>query len=192
VYLHIVMSDELPGTAFTALREEAGRIWGRHRIVLSWGSERPLKTDTRYAAVIPVIFDNREMVRLGRDDSEDLALAKAVFSGPTQTIYVSASRTLAMVSRLRAVGVELHGQGAREVRLGTFLGRVVAHELGHVFLTSLSHATHGLMRRTFVFQDLASGDDGSIELTTADAGRLAMRFSLVPRGPEGILATRAP
>ena len=42
------------------------------------------------------------------------------------------------------------------------------------------------------YPEVVAGDEESIELTTPDAGRLAMRFSLVPRGPEGILAKRVP
>jgi hypothetical protein len=30
VYIHVSARDELPGTAFTALRTEATRIWARH------------------------------------------------------------------------------------------------------------------------------------------------------------------
>ena len=191
VYLQVSARDELPGTSLTALRAEANRIWARQRIILAWGRDPPLTAHTRYAAVIPVIFDDREMAKFPVQRSDD-ALARAVFVGRNQTIYVSVSRTLEMVSRLRGIGTELHHQGAREIRAGTFLGRVVAHELGHILLTSLAHATTGLMRPMFVFRDLLPGDDESMELTARDAARLAMRFSLEPRGPEGILARRIP
>jgi hypothetical protein len=191
VYIQLSARDELPGTALTAVRAEANRIWARHRIVLVWGRDRPLSTDTRYAAVIPVIFDDREMAKFPAQRGDD-ALARAVFLGRNQTIYVSVSRTLGMVRRLHGIGTDLHNQGARDIRAGTFVGRVVAHELGHILLTSPAHAATGLMRPMFVFRDLVSGDDASIELTAADAGRLAMRFSLEPRGPEGIFAKRIP
>jgi hypothetical protein len=189
VYIHVSARDDLPGTAFTALRTEATRIWARHRIMLAWGRDRPPSTDLRYAAVIPVIFDDREMAKLPAHRDDD-ALARAVFIGRRQTIYVSVSRALQMVRRLHAVGTELHDQGTRDVRTGTFLGRVVAHELGHILLTSRAHATTGLMRPTFVFGDLASGDDASIELTAGDADRLAMRFSLPALTPATVLAQR--
>ena len=189
VYVHVSARDELPGTALTALRTEATRIWARHRIMLAWGRDRPLSTDLRYAAVIPVIFDDREMAKLPAHRDDD-TLARVVFIGRSQTIYVSVSRTLEMVRRLHAVGTELHDQGGRDVRTGTFLGRVVAHELGHILLTSRAHATTGLMRAMFVFRDLAPGDDESIELTAADAERLAMRFSLPALTPATVLAQR--
>jgi hypothetical protein len=189
VYIQLSARDELPGTALMALRAEASRIWARHRIVLTWGRDRPLSTDARYAAVIPVVFDDREMKKFPAHRGDD-ALARAVFAGRNQTIYVSVSRALEMVRRLHGTGTELHNQGARDVRAGTFLGRVVAHELGHILLTSPAHAATGLMRPMFVFRDLVPGDDASIDLTAPDAQRLAMRFSLEPRGPEGLLASR--
>src|SRR5688572_5389911 len=80
VYIQVSGRDELPGTALTALRAEANRIWARHRILLAWGLDRPVGTDTRYAAVIPLVFDDSEMAKFATHRDDD-ALARAVFVG---------------------------------------------------------------------------------------------------------------
>jgi hypothetical protein len=81
---------------------------------------------------------------------------------------------------LRDTFVDVSQSGERDVRGGTLLGRIVAHELGHVLLTTLAHSKGGLMRPVFGLKDVLSDDERLNELTPGESNRLAMRFSLVP------------
>ncbi len=70
--------------------------------------------------------------------------------------------------------------GERDLRGGLLIGRVVAHELGHVLLTTLAHSQTGLMRPVYGLKDVVSADDRMTDLSPVETDRLAMRFSLMP------------
>jgi hypothetical protein len=189
VYVHLQVVDDTPGTVLNALRGEATRIWLRHRVNLTWAREAP--TVASSPAVVALVFDHR-MVAQHRDGEHD-ALARTVFAGRMQTVYISMRRAWQMLRSMRGANDEGNSEGARDVRAGTLLGRVVAHEIGHVILTSLGHSRRGLMRPVFGLQDVLSGDDHLTQLSAVESERLATRFSLVPltaSEPPDVLARR--
>jgi len=57
--------------------------------------------------------------------------------------------------------------------LATIVGRVAAHELGHLLLGSNVHASHGLMRPTW---DLQRVDRGDWDFTDEDAATIRSRL----------------
>ena len=177
VCVRVTTIDYLSGSSQRTLQEEASRIWIRHGIDLSW-KQSVLPTCRN---VISLVFDERELRTLA-GGMIDTALARTVFFGRSQTIYVSVPRAFAMLSQLNQVtnGILFNGN-EREIRGGTLLGRVVAHELGHVLLTTLEHSERGLMRPVFGLRDVISADEETTNLSSTETIRLAMRFSLVPR-----------
>ena len=186
VCVKVTAKEYISGTALTTLREEATRIWTRHGISLSW--RQPVSA--RCPTIIPLIFDDDELVKLAGGKT-DTALARTVFLGRSQTIYVSVARAFTMLSQLRNGTMRIDGGGERDYRGGTLLGRVVAHELGHVLLTTLEHSKTGLMRPVFGLRDVLSDDEGTIALSPIESDRLAMRFSLEPlNGPEPSVLAR--
>lgn len=56
--------------------------------------------------------------------------------------------------------------------LATALGRVLAHELGHLFLRLNGHRENGLMRPSFSHRALIGRSDRSFRLTEADLERV--------------------
>ena len=66
---------------------------------------------------------------------------------------------------------------ALDIAMGTLLGRVVAHEIGHALLLTLTHATDGLMRASIDADDLRPAVEGQFALVAPDRRRLATRFS---------------
>jgi hypothetical protein len=58
--------------------------------------------------------------------------------------------------------------------LARFLGRILAHELGHVLLNSTRHQAKGLMRAQFRARDVLSAP---ISTYTLDAGERALFFA---------------
>ena len=167
--------DHLSGTVLGHLKEEATRIWIRHGIDLTWKQPVPATCPM----IVPVVFDERELLKLA-GGTIDSALARTVFLGRSQTIYVSAPRAFAMLSQLNQRYKALNNGGERDFRGGTLLGRVVAHELGHVLLTTTAHSQKGLMRPVFGLRDVLSSNEETTALSSIETNRLAMRFSLIP------------
>jgi hypothetical protein len=60
--------------------------------------------------------------------------------------------------------------------LATALGRVLAHEIGHVILDVSDHEREGLMRAAFPPTELAEPDRTPYRLTCSGASRLAARL----------------
>ena len=175
VCVKLTAKEYISGTALTTLREEATRIWKRHGISLSWTQPVSALCPT----IVPLIFDDDELVKLA-GGKIDTALARTVFLGRSQSIYVSVTRAFTMLKQLGNGTMRLDGSGERDYRGGTLLGRVVAHELGHVLLTTLEHSKTGLMRPVFGLRDVLSDDESTLALSPIESDRLAMRFSLEP------------
>ena len=173
--IRVTTKDHLSGSAFNTIQREASRIWLRHGVALTWTHSSAAPCDT----VEEIVFDDDELVKLA-GGKVDAALARAVFLGRSRTIYVSVPRAFAMLTQLRDKFVSIVDDGERDLRGGTLLGRIVAHELGHVLLTTLAHSKSGLMRPVFGLKDVLSDDERLNDLTPVESNRLAMRFSLVP------------
>ena len=175
VCIRLKAADHVSGPALNTLEAEATRIWIRHGIDLTWKQPVPATCPT----IVSVVFDERELLKLA-GGTIDTALARTVFLGRSQTIYVSAPRAFAMLSQVNQRYKALNNGGERDFRGGTLLGRVVAHELGHVLLTTTAHSQKGLMRPVFGPRDVLSSDDETTALSSIETNRLAMRFSLIP------------
>ena len=175
VCIRLKTIDHLSGPALRTLQEEATRIWIRHGIDLTWKQPVPAVCPT----IVSVVFDEHELVELA-GGARDTALARTVFLGRSQTIYVSVPRAFEMLAQINQRNGALGGEGGRDFNGGTLLGRVVAHELGHVLLTTLAHSQKGLMRPVFGLNDVLSFDDETTALSSIETNRLALRFSLIP------------
>lgn len=176
--IRVSMKDHLSGPAFSTIQHEASRIWLRHGVALTWTQQSAASCDT----FEEIVFDDNELIRLA-GGKVDTALARTVFLGRSRTIYVSAPRAFDMMTQLREKFVGFLTNGERDVRGGRLLGRIIAHELGHVLLTTMMHSKTGLMRPVFGLKDVLSDDERLNDLTPGESNRLAMRFSLVPFDP---------
>lgn len=173
--IRVTTRDHLSGPAFKTLQNEASRIWLRHGVALVWNRPAASACDT----IEDIVFNDEDLLKLA-GGTKDTALARTVFLGRSRTIYVSAPRAFEMLAQLRDRFVDISNNGERDFRGGTLLGRIVAHELGHVLLTTMAHSKNGLMRPVYGLKDVLSDDERLNELTSGESNRLAMRFSLVP------------
>ena len=172
--------DYLSGPTFNIIRDEASRIWLRHGVALTWDGPAATRCD----ALIPLVFDEKALKQQDRN-AHKTSLARTVFLGRTQAIYLSVPRAFVMV---KAILPDVVSSEWQESRGGTLLGRVVAHELGHVLLMTTSHATSGLMRPIYGLRDVLSDDEKILELSAIETRTLATRFSLTPIEPSTTLA----
>src|SRR5262249_7020220 len=88
-------------------------------------------------------------------------------------IRVSLDATKSVLER-RATGRIVHDH-----ELGRALGRVLAHEIGHVLLGAPFHDDVGLMRAEFRPDQLAEPDRAPFRLTCTGVSRLKGRISLL-------------
>ena len=63
----------------------------------------------------------------------------------------------------------------KSVDIGRALGRILAHEIGHVLLAAPGHQSHGLMRPSFGAKDLVALKRESFTLSSAELERLRQR-----------------
>ena len=83
---------------------------------------------------------------------------------------------MVMEARISGWSVALLPPSRREAFLGRALGRVFAHELGHVLLGTRAHAAAGLMRATFSPADLVAIDRMHMRLNRELSQRLVRRI----------------
>ncbi len=171
VCISLTVKDDLPGPVFTKLRAEATRIWLTHGVSLIWTQPAPVSCDT----FVPMTFDDAR-VRALAGPKRASAMALTEFSGRGRIIYVSAPSAFRLLSAPGASS-RLMAEGEWSHRGGILLGRVVAHELGHVLLETTAHSTRGLMRPVFGVNDALSADQQATTLTAMETARLVARFS---------------
>lgn len=75
-----------------------------------------------------------------------------------------------------------------DAAVGRVLGRVVAHEIGHVLLLSTRHATAGLMSPSLQTLRLGGFDPAFYGLSAPDRERLAARFANGGKGEPRVSA----
>jgi hypothetical protein len=142
------------------MTQEVERIWQSAGVALQWGDHH---SDAGWQAdrVITVLVSDE--VRGVRIPAGALGGVPVVDGRMRQMIYVLPSAVKALVSRAGASpGGEFAELYARMV------GRVIAHELGHLLLDLFEHRSAGLMRRSFVSRDVRSADAARFSLTEND------------------------
>jgi len=180
VALAPVTVDTMSGMAWRAMTDECNKIWAREGVALSWSD-----SDRDADVVLPLVFDHREVRKHDRKHRD--AFGVTIFAGRSQRIFVSIDRAREVVGRHHGLA-DSSGGTTLDVAMGTLLGRVVAHEVGHALLLTLSHASDGLMRATIDTDDLRPEFDGQFALVAPDRHRITMRFSNTPRR-EPVLAS---
>jgi hypothetical protein len=83
-------------------------------------------------------------------------------AGVLATVYVDRVQRLAAESRANPA---------------TLLGRAIAHELGHLLLSSRVHSKYGLMRSFWSRHEMGRGADADWRFTAQDAGSIRARLA---------------
>ena len=151
VLLVIRPSDAMP-TPTTGMRKEVERIWRSAGVQFTWTDRLP-RSEPAVDRVIAIDVRDADP---GRDGLPLHALGGVpkVQGRMRQIIYVSPT---AVKQLLVTAGVlPLDGQFASTY--ARTVGRVIAHELGHLLLNASEHRNSGLMRQSFVALDVLSTD----------------------------------
>ena len=180
VALAPVIVDTMSGITWRAMTDECNRIWAREGIALTWSGAR-----AGADVVLPLVFDHRSVKKY--DPKTTDALGVTIFAGRSQRILVSTERARDVVGQRRGLA-DSGDSTTLDLAMGTLLGRVVAHEVGHALLLTKAHTAGGLMNPSLEAADVRLSLDGQFALSAPDRSRLAVRFSNAPRG-EATLAS---
>ena len=168
-----VIVDTMSGITWRGMTDECKRIWAREGIALTWSG-----AGNGADVVLPLVFDHREVKK--HDPKTADALGVTIFAGRSQRILVSTARARDVVGQRHGLA-DSGDSTTLDLAMGTLLGRVVAHEIGHALLLTKAHTAGGLMNPSLEAADVRLSLDGQFALSAPDRSRLAVRFSNAPR-----------
>lgn len=155
-------------------QDEVEQIWRPYGVRITWPDSRSKAEPFPLMAVVDHRSE-RSGVQIG-----PLVLGRAFVDSsypPTRPISVSFEATEQTLAQRPHAWASIAGMHERE--LARALGRVLAHEIGHVLLAVRAHDRTGLMRETFTPEDLAGADRSPFALTPNSVGRLRSRIEVL-------------
>jgi len=166
------------------LKAEAEAIWGPYGVRLEWSDDgvdpEPAGNGMSVDANLEREFERRLRVTspavLGR-------LAAGADAPSWRSIGVSVDATESVLAR-RTTGVRAVAGLVPDPDLARALGRVLAHEIGHVLLGPPYHDRAGLMRAAFRADQLGERDRSPFRLTCSGVDRLRGRLRALSKGPQ--------
>ena len=162
-------------TIKTIARDEAAAIWKVYGVELRWTD-----TGARAALTLDAIVE-RYPKRGDGDDAPAVLGYTTVASAPAAPapIRVSFDAVESLIERRHGANPVLQQRD-----IGMALGRVLAHEVGHVLLgVPAYHDPGGLMRATFEPDDLARPGRSPFRLMPHSVARLQVRITSLCRPP---------
>jgi len=167
-----------PRVLSAVLRDEAESLWRPYGVQLAWSADAGVADgDEANGFSIDATIEHSML-------SPWVAVLGNASIGlvtPRQPIRVSFDATERVLARRIPAPTQ---QVVRDRDLARALGRVLAHEIGHVLLAAPTHDAAGLMRANFTATDLAGGDRSPFRLLPDDVARLHNRVrALTAIGP---------
>ena len=153
----------------TLAKNEAAALCGVYRVDLRWGDQdavADLCLSTSVERSSPAV-DGRGLSVLART-----TIAPEPTAHPRGPIRISFDAVAALLEARFGAQMPFH-----DVAIGLAIGRVLAHEIGHVLLGAPGyHDQAGLMRATFLTDDLARFDRSGFRLADTSVARLRERI----------------
>jgi hypothetical protein len=161
------------------LKNETEALWRPYGVHLEW-TDSPAPGAAPSGLSLEVILERRIIDEPGLPKwATVLGLASVRRNAPSvRPIRVSLDATESVLA-LRRVSRTSAGWIVDDHDLGRALGRVLAHEIGHLLLGAPYHDDVGLMRAVFRPDELAEADRTSFRLTCNGVARLRGRIGLL-------------
>jgi hypothetical protein len=175
--MNVRLDEREPAAALVeSMKSEATSIWEPYGVWFRWEATPSLAQCVWTQASFDVLFDQHPQP--GRSfnlilGSTHLAL-RAIDHLPIHIDHEATEELLGSASagqRARLLGSSIFGPED----IGRALGRVLAHEVGHVLLAVRDHQPRGLMRPTFGAADLLDPQRRLYTLSPAEVTRLRQR-----------------
>jgi hypothetical protein len=181
VSLHLQIDRSITSRLDTrVLEEEASNIWRPYGVELEWPEARDSNSVANGLA-LDVRLEPRIQQNEQRPWTTVLGSARVDLDSPgRQPIRVSVDATESVLNLRRGAG---NAGFVTDGELARGLGRVLAHEIGHVLLGAPYHDDVGLMRAVFLPNELAVPDRDLFRLTCTDVARLSARLHVLIGDP---------
>jgi hypothetical protein len=167
----LTMAPTLSQSARGSMMEEAAAIWRQHGVAIDWLAPtvvRPMAPNRLRVLIV----QRRPLAEKGTGTFAVGELVRLPNGHPLALISIESAQRLVASVGGRA-GYELIAIDER--RLGTVLGRALAHEIGHYLLDTHTHARIGLMRPNFNALEFTDLRNSTFALDTAAAAWLRTR-----------------
>ena len=168
---------DLSPVTIQSMQSEASAIWQPYGVQIQWPGSHDVSC-SRVHGTFDVFVQDQGASAATASGSSVLGsthLAQAAIDDVAIFIdYDETLRQLESLSAARLIPLAGHPDiGSADI--GRALGRVLAHEIGHVLLDAPRHQPWGLMRRAFRPEDLAARQRWSYTLSKKEVERLASR-----------------
>lgn len=175
----VALSGPIADDQITFMKTETSAIWKPYGVALTWfDADADCASDERGA---PPLADRIVWLVSDHHEPPDGALGNVRFrlGDPVDTIHLRYATLSQMVldATLGSWPIRRLPVPARNQFLGQAMGRVVAHELGHLLLGLTAHERQGLMRSAFNTDDLVMPGREPMRLSRASQRLLAERVS---------------
>jgi hypothetical protein len=163
------------------MTREASAIWQRYDVRIQWSTEgQSLAPNSAWCAARHGSFEAFIVRRWAHATSGNAVLGTTWLTSVAidrAPVYIDQSATERMLDSLAPADL-YHLVGHQFIApsdVGRALGRVLAHEIGHVILAVRCHERRGLMRPVFLATDLVTYNRQSYGLSDAELTRLRGR-----------------
>ena len=162
------------------MMNEAAAVWAPYGITIRWtdraNPDRCMSVDSSIAVQVDNTPSRRSSARPVTLGATRVSLSR---TGPVpiRLDYAAVERLLGSLTAV-TLGHVVGRQQLAPSDVGRALGRVLAHEVGHVLLGGSRHARRGLMRASFIPSELVDYRRRSYTLSTAEVARLAQRAAV--------------
>jgi hypothetical protein len=167
------------------VKTETEAIWGPYGVHFEWIGDAGGPQSPASAVSLEVNLEREFEDRRRMDWPPVLGhVAVTPDASDSRAIHVSIHATESLLAG-RTTGPRATAGIVRDSELARALGRVLAHEIGHVLLGPPYHDTTGLMRASFRPDDLGAPDPAPFRLTCTGVNRLRNRLRALRSRAEG-------
>jgi len=159
----------------TELEIEAERVWKPYGVRIEWtdaGADEAPASDLAVDAILTERIDDERTTTWSAVLGRTFLDRRSPGPLPIHLSFEATERMLALRPYSRASTVI----AVHEREMAWALGRVLAHELGHVLLGVVGHDETGLMRPVFRPEELTDRNRRPFRLACGSAGLLGERF----------------
>jgi hypothetical protein len=173
IQIHLQLDQSITRKVLIAdVQDEAERIWRPYGVRITWPDSKSPAEPFSVTAILAWEIERSGVL------GSPLILGRAFIDPmepPRRPIRVSIDATEQTLALRPHSWTSIAGR-VHERELARALGRVLAHEIGHVLLAVRSHDQTGLMREAYTADELARPDRLPFVLTANSAGRLRSRI----------------
>jgi len=160
------------------MAEEVSAVWAPYGVQFVWSAARDGGDSERIGGSFVVVIQHGRHRADDKSGSPVLGLTHLISGlidcAPVIIDRDAVEQTLDSLHSERVLAIAGHRR-LESSEIGRALGRVLAHEIGHVLLARRTHEPRGLMRASYKPDDLAALRRDSFTLSTNEIERLRAR-----------------